>query len=198
MPLEKLRIPKREGWSEVVDTWSGVLDRYEEKSGDDVAYWHGENSLTASLATAAWLANGAALVEFETKRIRRVQAQSGSGAGDAYLCIGKDWYTVEAKLCWYSDELEPYLGLASSNLQTIHAPDRVGTHALALCYCVLFIPEGKPPAQAIEQAKADLMRRFPRCELLLVYTPLAKQAPSHDGKTYPGMVVVGEFIDWPV
>lgn len=159
MPLERLRVPKRDGWVEVIDTWGGLLDRYEEKAGDDVAYWHGENSLTASLAAAVWLAKGVALVEFETKRIRRVQEQSGSGAGDAYLYVGKDWYTVEAKLCWYSDELEPYLGLACSNLQTIHPPDRAGTHALALCYCVLYIPEGKPWTRAIEQAKAD----YPRC-----------------------------------
>ena len=68
---------------------------------------------------------------------------------------------------------------------------------LALCYGVLFIPDGKPWSRAIEQAKADLLKRFPRSEqIVLVYTPLAKQAPSHEGKAYPGMVVVGEFLDW--
>jgi len=158
MPLERLRVPERHGWSELLDTWGRLLDRYEELAGDDVAYWHGENSLTASLAAAAWLANGAALVEFETKRIRLIRKQSGSGAGDAYVCIGKDWYTVEAKLCWYFEELDHNLAAARSNLQTIRAEDKEGTQAVALCYCVLYIPKGKSAARAIEKGKADVCR----------------------------------------
>jgi len=28
------------------------------------------------------------------------------------------------------------------------------------------------------------------------YTPLVKEAPKFEGKTYPGMVVVGQFVKW--
>ena len=90
MPLEALRVPERDRWPTLINAWGGLLDGYEEIARDDFAYWHGENSLTASLAAAAWLANNSAtLVEFETKRIRRIREQSGSGAGDAYLALAR-------------------------------------------------------------------------------------------------------------
>ena len=42
----------------------------------------------------------------------------------------------------------------------------------------------------------DALRGELAPELLLTYVPLAKQVPEWDGYAYPGMVVVGQFLEW--
>ena len=58
MPVDivRLQLPDTEGWGDLIRTWGGLLDRYEELSAADydIAYCHKENTLTAMLAAAAW------------------------------------------------------------------------------------------------------------------------------------------------
>jgi hypothetical protein len=51
-----------------------------------------------------------------------------------------------------------------------------------------------PPHEAT--LTANLRRELPRTDLLLVYKSISTRAPAHDGKSYPGMVVVGEIVNW--
>jgi len=193
MPLDKVQVPDRGGWATFMDSLGALLDRYEELSEDDVGYWHGEESLTASLVAAAWQGGGLGLAEFETKRVRRIREQSGKGSGDAYLRIGEDWYTVEAKLCWDLDEIETSLEAARGNLRTLDVSSRAGS-PIALCYSVPMVPD-QSPAHLIASKARDLLRQIPELDLLVAYTPL-KQPPEQDGYTYPGMIALGRVRQW--
>ena len=176
-----------------MDSWGAVLDRYEQLSEDDVGYWHGEASLTASLVAAAWRSGGLGLAEFETKRVRRIREQSGKGSGDAYLRIGEGWYTVEAKLYWDLDGIEVGLEAARVDLRTLDVASRAGS-PVALCYSVPMVPDESPP-HLITSKASDLLRQIPELDLLVVHTPLA-QVREHDGYTYPGMIALGRIRQW--
>ncbi len=198
MPLEKLRVPN-DAWTNLVHAWGVLLDQYERLASQppaadyDVAYWHGEQSITGTLASTAWQSGGAGIVEFETKRLRLLPEQSGGGSGDAWLLIGKSWYTVEAKLCWIPDDVRSSIEAARSQLDMLPQEDRVGA-GVVLCYCVPEVRESR--AGLIDGLAGELARLYPNCELVVAYTPLRKQAQEHQGKTYPGMVVVGEIVEW--
>ncbi len=183
-----------DGWSALIDSWGTNLDRYEELAGDDFAYWHGEEALTASLVSAAHQAGGIGLAEFETQRIRRLREQSGKGSGDAYLCIGGNWYTIEAKLCWITQDAEMNMEAARTDLRTIRESDRAGA-AVAICYCVPEIKESSA-GRVIERVGSDFSERFPKSNLLVTYAPKGKRVPEQGGKLYPGLVVLGEFVKW--
>ncbi len=137
MPLYKLKLPAGEGWSELVDAWGKLLGDYARlvEPEKDVAYWHNEQTITALLATAAWQTGGAGLVEGATHRVRLLPEQSGSGAVDAWLKIGKHWYSLEAKLCWIADETKACVTAARSDLEALPADDRADC-GIAVCYCV--------------------------------------------------------------
>lgn len=111
MPIESHRVPQGEGWASLIDAWGRLLDQYEKFTNNtdhDVAYWHGENAVTASLASAAWQNGGAGLVEFDTMRQRLIPTETGEGRGDAWLRVGEQWYTVEAKLCWTNEYVKSW------------------------------------------------------------------------------------------
>jgi hypothetical protein len=195
MPIERHRVPHGEGWASLIDTWGYLFDKYEKVSNpdNDVAYWHGENALTASLASAAWQNGGAGLVEFDTKRQCLNPAESGGGRGDAWLRVGDRWYTVEAKLCW-SDTVKNCLGDARTQLSMLPKEDRANV-GLILCYCVPEFPPDAPQGTFATLA-ADLERRFEDAELFATYGPVAKMPPRYADKVYPGMVVVGKIVPW--
>jgi hypothetical protein len=201
MPFTKLTVPERDGWRELVNAWGAVLDQWEHLCSEsskpydyDVAYWHCEDSITASLSTAAWRSGGAGLVQFDTERRRMIRQQPGGGWGDAWLRVGANWYTLEAKLCWYGDEVKERIEAARTQLRMLPQEDRAGAGAI-LCYCVPEIP-GEPKAGLLDTLAADLEREFPRVDVLLEYKPISTHVPAHNGKMYPGMVVVGEILNW--
>ena len=196
MPVESLRVPDREGWTSLIDAWGSLLDRYETATvaDEDVAYWHREESLTALLATAAWQSGGIGVVEFETQRHRMLKEQSGAGAGDAWLRVGKSWYALEAKLCWVPDEIKSNLEAAQTDLSTLAPGDRAD-FGVALCYCVPSI-KGKARDGLIATLARDLGRRFPESSLVVAYTTQRRPAPEHQGCAYPGLVMVGKVIEW--
>jgi len=196
MPMEIGRLPDKEGWADLIRAWGVLLDRYEELSAADydVGYWHKENTLTALLASAAWQSGGAGLVEFETQRTRILPEQSGEGSGDAWLKIGKVWYSVEAKLCWTPDEIEGNIQVAHDQLLTLPESHRAD-FGLALCYSVPEI-KGKSRVGLIEGLGKDLARRLPEASLVVSYKPLKTEAPEHVGAVYPGMAAVGRIVDW--
>jgi hypothetical protein len=78
-------------WRELLRGWGGLMDRYCE-DGEDAPYWYGERALTGLLAAAAWQRKaGWSLEEFTGRR------RSGAGRGDAWIGVGADTYTIEAK-----------------------------------------------------------------------------------------------------
>ncbi len=132
MQIQTLRVAEGDDWKRLVEAWGDFLDRYEMLSRPDldVGYWHREESLTGLLASAAWKSGGAGLVEFSTERTRMLPEESGTGYGDAYLWIGRQWYTVEAKLCWSAPGIEASLVSARDDLLSLRAEDRAGGPAV--------------------------------------------------------------------
>ncbi len=194
MQIQTLRVAEGDDWKRLVEAWGDFLDRYEMLSRPDldVGYWHREESLTGLLASAAWKSGGAGLVEFSTERTRMLPEESGTGYGDAYLWIGRQWYTVEAKLCWSAPGIEASLVSARDDLLSLRAEDRAG-RGLVLVYCVPAVRD-RPRPGLIEQLGKDLTHQFPAADLVVAYT--AKESPTWGGYYYPGMVAVGNLEPW--
>src|SRR5881409_3873855 len=184
MPLHKLKLPAGDGWSELVDAWGKLLGDYARlvEPVEDVAYWHNEQTTTALLATAAWQTGGAGIVEGATQRVRLLPEQSGSGAVDAWLKIGKRWYSLEAKLCWIADETKACVTAARADLEALTSDDRADA-GLAFCYCVP-ATKGKMRDGLIEGLARDLAKNVPAAQLVVGYAPEHRNAPEHGGYLY--------------
>lgn len=181
----------------------------------DIAYWYGERALTGLLASASWMVrDGWSLEEFTGQR-KKGRRKNCSGKGDLWLGVGKNSYTMEAKVAWptqlrdvnkWKTTVAKKLSKAGSQLNALDKPYRAGK-PIAICYVVPAIPTS---TNGITDNILSLaMRNFAKVmtesnkhtEVMAYWITNFKNAPRDSNpKTgtcyaYPGLAVVVRYRD---
>jgi hypothetical protein len=197
---------KRGRWEDLLEGWVALIRRYtilDQPWGKDVPYWYGERALTGLLGAAAWnLPGGWSLEEFTGLRGGRRRRRSGRG--DLWFGNSRADYTVEAKVVWppstwdYAAQYtKAHLSQAAKQLRSLSSNYRVGTR-IALCYVV---PElrarstyGRP--KNVSAIFTRLPLEFEGSRYIVASYRRADPVPKHDGRLYPGVILVGHVVEW--
>jgi hypothetical protein len=83
------------GWHKAMERYT-ELQKNDEGTQDDVAYWYGERANLSFLAAGAWLSGFAALEEFRSEKIR-AQKKKSNGRVDLFICKKGVAAEIEAK-----------------------------------------------------------------------------------------------------
>lgn len=192
---------KAAGWDRLLKRWSALIAYATEE--DDVPYWYGERSLTGLLAAAAWkLPRSWSLEEFTGRRGKRLRTKSGRG--DLWVGLGKQAYTIEAKVKWPpsgSGYAVQYarggLTEARKQLWKLSSQYRLGT-LIAICYIVPCPTKNSPFAKSarVKEMIATVAQKFSGKRFIVASHFPGYELPEEDDRVYPGVILVGRVVSW--
>ena len=199
--LSAAYFPKRpihKEWVDLLKTLEKYLDWYGD-DGDDVAYWYGERALSGFLSSAAWDV-GWSLEEFTG--LRTDGKKQNAGKGDLWLGMGKKAFTVEAKVEWSQGPIlttirnvRKKLKAAKKQLDELDSVYRVGLPT-AVCYVVPDINmNGRHAGQEhLNTFFSEIPTSLASSRRIVgSFRYRGKQVPHHNGRVYPGLLVIAEF-----
>lgn len=199
----RLLSQKRPQHREFLELFSAFGDRLEKYDSppDDAGYWYGERALTGFLAAAAWsLPRGWSLEEFTG--LRMSGKKKGNGRGDIWVGIGKKSYTIEAKAVWPGSNVdyaikgaEAKLSDAATQLRQLHKTYRVGS-PVAVCYIIPDLnSKGRfADSETIREFFMKMPRLFSDLRTAVASLWYEKNPPRHNGRIYPGVVLVARLL----
>ena len=211
MSLESIFVSQKfhfpETMQSILKEWISILSEYCKPydGSRDVPYWYGERPLTGLVAAAAWrINNGWALEEFNT--IRGIESGGTPGRGDLWIGIGKETYTIEAKITWPEGDLESAkervnfrLKEATKQLHDIDTANQEGT-PVSVCYVVPWpkVFETVEKAPNYSQMLTKLVSYF-QIEGFATALFIPDEAPLIEkGRVYPGVALIAKTEKWPI
>lgn len=182
-------------------TFGDYLSRYNDPPAD-AGYWYGERALTGFLAAAAWsLPKGWCVEEFTG--LRHQGRAKGCGRGDLWVGVGREVYTIEAKVVWPGGSLasakktiENSLGKAARQLKQLEDSYREGK-PVALCYVVPDLDRNGrfSDLSTINKFFTDLPDVFADRSTVVGSFWYRSMPPRYGGRDYPGVAIVGRVLE---
>jgi hypothetical protein len=191
-------------WSELLQEWCVIHERYCRLVEDDAIYWNIERSNLAALASAAWRSGWAALEEFSHDKILKLA--KFYGRADLYMRSPGAHDYVEAKMAWPKGVARPInarqtlreLDSACNDARKIHLANGEGTRIGVVFACPRF-PSGAE--QPLVELLAPFFEQIEGTELDAVawcFPPLQNALTALWGGrinlAYPGVVLLARVV----
>ena len=178
-----------------------LLDRWLQLIGDpywtsrDAPWWYNESASMSTLAAAAWLNKGRALLDYRASKIR--SKMRWRGRADLWMDIGEEEYVGESKIYWPSllrrrGHAKTARILSSASYDAKAHLRRDGTTRIGVLFVAPWTPELDDDALANQTSSFidGSLKVLSRC-LAIAWcfrTPWS-EVPCSKGFGYPGVVL---------